>query len=651
MSEHDTSVAPATEPAPDTGDEPAVEPHHGLSTHGKLGAGALALGALGVVFGDIGTSPLYAIREAFEHQDLEVSRTNALGVASIAFWALIVIISIKYLALVMRADNRGEGGILALTALVMPRDERQTRRRRSALITLGVFGTALLYGDGLITPAISVLAAVEGFEVASSAFEGYVIPLACAILLVLFLVQRRGTGRIGRVFGPVMVVWFGVLGALGLNQVRQEPAVFQAINPVNIVHFFAAEPGKAFLALGSIFLVVTGGEALYADMGHFGRRPIAIAWYGIVLPGLLLNYFGQAALLLRDPESIESVFYSMAPDWAVTPLAVLATMASVIASQALISGAFSLTVQAVQLDYLPRVKIVHTSGEHEGQVYVPLVNWALMVGCIGLVLGFRTSSNLASAYGIAVTSTMVITALLFYRVARDRWGWPIGTALAVVVPLLIIDVSFFAANLPKIPSGGWFPLVVALGLLVQMATWRRGRQLVAARMHRGERPIGEVLDESADIKRVAGTAVFMFKDLGKAPPALVNNLRHNKVLHRTTLIVSVDTSEAPRVHLDERAEVHKVEPGVYQVLLRFGFMEEPDVPAALGGIRVRGLQFDPEQTTYFIGRESIVAGKAPGMNPALEKLFVLLNRGADSASRFFNLPSDRVFEVGSQVEI
>ncbi|HVJ97875.1 MAG TPA: KUP/HAK/KT family potassium transporter, partial [Acidimicrobiia bacterium] len=375
------------------------------------GTGALALGALGVVFGDIGTSPLYAFREAFEHHELAVVEPNAMGVASIAFWALIVIISIKYLALVMRADNHGEGGILALTALIIGGSTK--RRRAGGLILLGVFGTALLYGDGLITPAISVLSAVEGFEVASSAFEAWVIPLACIILIGLFMVQRRGTDAVGRVFGPVMVVWFTVLGVLGLNQILQHPGVLEAVNPIYIVELFQNEPKKAFLALGSIFLVVTGGEALYADMGHFGRRPITRVWYCIVLPGLVLNYFGQAALLIDEPLAIESPFYRLAPDWGITPLAILATMASVIASQALISGAFSLTVQAMQLDYLPRLKVLHTSAHHRGQVYVPLVNWALMIGCVGLVIGFQTSSNLASAYGIAVTTTMVVTTILF----------------------------------------------------------------------------------------------------------------------------------------------------------------------------------------------------------------------------------------------
>ena len=613
------------------------------------GVGALATGALGVVFGDIGTSPLYAFREAIEHQHLEVTRTNAMGIASLAFWALIVIISIKYIAVVMRAENHGEGGILALIALIMPTSAKS--RLAGVLVLLGVFGTALLYGDGLITPAISVLSAVEGFRVASDAFTPVVIPLTCAILFALFMVQRRGTGAIGKVFGPVMVVWFGVLGVLGLGQIAQQPGVLAAVNPMHIVHFFGAEPMKAFLSLGSIFLVVTGGEALYADMGHFGRRPIAIVWYAIVLPGLLLNYFGQAALLIRDPAAIESPFYRMAPDWAVTPLAVLATMASVIASQALISGAFSLTVQAVQLDFLPRVAIRHTSGDHHGQIYVPIVNWALLVGCVGLVLVFRTSSDLAAAYGIAVTSVMLITTILIAVVARGNWGWSQARTAVVMIPLLVIDAAFLAANVPKIPDGGWFPLAVAVVLLVQMTTWRRGRQLVAERIHRGERPVNDVLDESASITRVDGTAVFLFKDPGMAPPALVNNLAHNKVLHSTTLIVSILVDDVPRVPVDERADVTELQPGVFQVQLRFGFMETTDVPEALAGVTLGKQPIDLHEATYFIGHESVIAGKVPGMHPLRERLFVVLNRGADSASRFFNLPPDRVFEVGSHVEI
>jgi KUP system potassium uptake protein len=612
--------------------------------------GALALGALGIVYGDIGTSPLYAFREAFEHQHLDASNpVYAFGVASLAFWALVIIISIKYLTFVMKADNHGEGGILALTAMVMPKGTLKGRGR--VVVGLGVFGTALLYGDGLITPAISVLSAVEGVKEATTALDDFIIPIAVAILAVLFLVQKRGTAGIGRVFGPVMMVWFTVLGVLGLGQLLEDASVLKAVNPTYAIDFFAESPMKSFLTLGSIFLVVTGGEALYADMGHFGRRPILWSWYGLVLPGLLLNYFGQASLILNDPEAVERPLFKMAPEWGVLPLVVLATLATVIASQALISGAFSLTVQAVQLDYLPRVKISHTSSSHRGQVYVPLVNWLLMIGCIGLVVTFQSSKALASAYGIAVTSTMLVTTLLFYEVCRNRWSWPAWKAMAVCGPLAVVDAAFLGANIPKIPHGGWFPLLVAIVLLAQMTTWRRGRQLVAARIHRGERPIVEVLDEHVDVARVAGTAVFMFKDLGKAPPALVNNLKHNKVLHKCTLIVAVQTAEVPRVDPSERTVVTKVEPGVFQILLRFGFMEEPDVVSALSSIYERGLDFDPKQATFFLGHESIVAGKAPGMNPIAEHLFVVLNRGADSAGRFFNLPKDQIFEVGSHVEI
>ncbi|MDP1821307.1 MAG: potassium transporter Kup [Acidimicrobiales bacterium] len=614
----------------------------------RTGGAALALGALGVVFGDIGTSPLYAFREAFEHQDLPVVETNALGVASIAFWALVIIISIKYLALVMRADNHGEGGILALTALVMPRSRAGAA---GGLVLLGVFGTALLYGDGLITPAISVLSAVEGFEVASSAFEAWVLPVACAILVGLFMVQKRGTEAVGRVFGPVMVVWFATLGILGLNQIIQHPGVLEAINPIHIVDLFQAEPKKGFLALGSIFLVVTGGEALYADMGHFGRRPIMHVWYAIVLPGLLCNYFGQAALLIDDPEAIESPFYRLAPDWGVTPLALLATMASVIASQALISGAFSLTVQAVQLDFLPRLKVLHTSAHHQGQVYVPLVNWALMVGSVGLVLGFRSSSNLAAAYGIAVTATMVITTVLFFVVVRNRWGWSLAKALLVIMPLLLVDSAFLAANVPKIPAGGWFPLLIGLALSIQMATWRRGRQIVAERIRRAERSVEDVVDEFADVASVPGTAVFLFKDAGKAPPALINNLRHNKVRHEETILLSIDVGDAPHIPDDGRRLVSTLRPGLHQVVLCFGYLDELDIPGGLAQVEVDGRPLDLADATYFVGRESVSQGDLKGMHPALEHLYTVLHRGADSATRFFKLPNERVYEVGTQVEL
>jgi len=631
---------------------------HGASHGGKF---ALAMGAMGIVYGDIGTSPIYALREAFDHNDLTVDKANAYGVASIVFWALVVIISIKYLLLVMRADNHGEGGILALTALVMPKRDRTDDFRRDArakgaaavVITLGVFGTALLYGDGLITPAISVLSAVEGFEVATTAAKDWVIPVSVVILVGLFSVQRRGTAGIAKVFGPIMVIWFAVLGALGLAQIIQHPGVIEAVVPTHAVEFFTHEPLKAFMALGSIFLVVTGGEALYADMGHFGRKPIMMSWYVWVFPALVLNYFGQAALLVDDPAAIESPFYRLAPDWAITPLAVLATMATVIASQALISGAFSLTAQAIQLDYIPRLAIRHTSSEHSGQVYVPLVNWLLMLGCVGLVLGFRSSSALASAYGIAVTATMAITTLLFYRVVRLRFEWSATKALLILTPLMLIDLAFFAANVPKIPHGGWFPLLVALFLVIQMTTWRRGRDLVAARLRRAEIPITDMVAriERTNVMRVPGTAVYLFKDAYATPTALLINLEHQSVLHERIVLISIQVSESPTVAPEERVTINEVGSGVIQVVLNHGFMEESDIVEAMDGLELPGGPFEANNVTYFLGDELVIAGKIEGMHPWREQLFVVLDRGADSASRFFKLPPDRVVTVGTHVEI
>ena len=622
----------------------------------------LAFGTLGIVFGDIGTSPIYAFRESFHHAELEITKTTTYGAASIAFWSLVIVISVKYLWQVMRADNHGEGGILALTSLVIPPEGQAVSRIAAGVVTLGVFGTALLYGDGLITPAISVLSAVEGFEVATPAFSDWVIPIAVVILVALFAVQQRGTAGIAKIFSPVMIVWFTTLGVLGLNQILKHPEVLGAVSPEYAIDFFTSHPWKAFVAMGSIFLVVTGGEALYADMGHFGRRPIQIAWYGLVLPGLLCNYFGQAALLSTHPfpvdeESGERLigefkpFFDMAPEWAIWPVAILATMATVIASQALISGAFSLTVQAVQLDYLPRLAILHTSEKHIGQVYVPLVNWLLMIGCVGLVLTFQTSSNLAAAYGIAVTMTMFITTLIFYRFVRDKWSWSAPKALAILVPLMCVDLAFLGANVLKIPEGGWFPLLVGFGLVIQMTTWRKGRQLVAARIRRGERPMREVVQEALDahVARVPGVAVYMFKDEGAAPPALMSNLKHNRVLHETVLLVSVHTEDVPRIAESDRAIITDLGEGILQVRFNYGFMEDPDIPAAMAAHPE--ISADIEQATYFLGRESVTAGKAPGMHPWREELFVLLNRGAANASRFFRLPSDQVFEVGTHVEI
>ena len=628
--------------------DPNSEKGHGSS----VGTAALTLGALGIVYGDIGTSPLYSLKEAFNEEAhiMTVDRINVYGVCSLAFWSLIIIISIKYLMFVMRADNKGEGGILALTSLVMPKTS--SSRKAGLLVALGVFGTALLYGDGVITPAISVLSAVEGLEQVSTSFTDWGMPISIAILVGLFLVQKRGTAGIGKVFGPVMLVWFATIAILGLTKVIDSPGIIESINPVHAVRYFTHESMKAFLSLGSIFLVVTGGEALYADMGHFGRRPIMLGWYGMVLPSLVLNYWGQGAYLLEHTgERPESIFFEMAPQSLLLPIVILATFATIIASQALISGVFSLTAQAVQLDYLPRIKILHTSQDHEGQIYVPLVNWVLMIACVGLVLGFRTSTNLAAAYGIAVTMTMAITTLIFFRVMVDNWKWNKFRAFLIALPLFIIELGFLGANVIKIPHGGWFALAVGVLLMVQMQTWRRGRALVAERIKRGDRDLQEFLDETVDIKRVKGIAVFLFKEIGKAPPALINNIRHNKILHETTLIVSVKTDSEPRVEPSHRSEVSRVAPGVFMVQLKFGFMEDPNVPAALSTVEFRGLEFNADEATYFIGHESIVAGKVPGMSPIAENLFVLLNRGADSAVRFFNLPSDRVFEVGVRVEI
>jgi KUP system potassium uptake protein len=625
---------------------------------------ALALGALGVVFGDIGTSPLYALKESFH--GLEVSpdevTTYSYGIASLAFWALLVIISIKYLFFVMRANNNGEGGILALTSLVIPKDGKKVGGFMGLVIALGLFGTALLYGDGIITPAISVLSAVEGFNVATPAVEDWVIPISVAILIGLFLVQRKGTGGIGKVFGPIMVVWFATIAVLGVVQIADHPEVLKALNPIYIVRFFQAGGIHSFLALGGVFLVVTGGEALYADMGHFGRKPIQFAWFSYVLPALVLNYFGQAAFLTNATEAFNEeghldenfrVFFEMAPDWSIWPLAILATFATIIASQALISGAFSLTAQAVQLDYLPRLAIRHTSDEHSGQIYVPLVNWALMIGCVGLVIGFQTSTNLAAAYGIAVTMTMAITTLIFAVVAMNRWGWSRAKTYAIVGPLLLIDIAFFAAQIPKIPKGGWFALLVAIGLFVQMTTWRQGRQLVAERMHRGEVPASKVIADAnlIGVHRVPGTAVYLFKDSGMAPPALITNLRHNKVLHKRTLLVSVATADTPTVDDDHRVTMTKLDNGCFSVAINYGFMEDPDVPAALASIKHPEYEFRPDKTTYYIGRETIQITDLPGMAPWKEQLFEILNRGAASASRFFKLPPDQVFEVGAQIEL
>ena len=617
--------------------------HHG-------GTALLALGALGIVYGDIGTSPLYAFREAFEGHDLEVTDDGVLGACSLTFWSLVVVITIKYLLLVMRADNKGEGGILALTSL-LPR--ARPGRMAALFVSLGIFGTALLYGDGMITPAISVLSAVEGVEVATNSLEDWVIPMAVAILAGLFLIQRRGTAGIARVFGPIMLVWFAVISTLGVASIVQAPEVLKALNPIFAVEFFAEYRWSGFWALGSIFLVVTGGEALYADMGHFGRRAIKLGWFSIVFPALVLNYFGQGALLLREPEDISQPFFLLGPHWSVWPLVILATSATVIASQALISGAFSLTTQAMQLDYLPRVAVQHTSSTQIGQVYVPIVNWILMISCIGLVIGFQSSSNLAAAYGIAVTTTMAITTILFMGVAMNNWGWSKAKALLIGLPLLIVDLAFFGAQLVKIPHGGWFALSVGVIQFTLMTTWRTGRRIVATAIRRGQIPVADFVQqlEDQEFKRVPGAAVFLFKDAGGTPPALLVNLAHNKVLHETVVLLSIVTADVPNVAPGRRAETTPIGPGIWQVVLTFGYLDEPNVPEALSALPQEDVPINMNDIRFFLGRENIIAAPVPNMAPWRERIFVMQSRTAASAARFFYLPAERVFEVGTTIEI
>jgi len=613
----------------------------------------LALSALGVVYGDIGTSPLYAMREAFHgHYAIDATPANVLGVLSLVFWALIFVITIKYIVFILRADNHGEGGILALTAL-STRIRRFRPSIRPWLVLLGVFGATLLYGDGIITPAISVLSATEGLRVVTPLFEPYVIPLTVAIIVGLFLIQSRGTAQIGQFFGPIMLLWFGVLALLGIVNAVQNVAVFGAINPVYAVRFFGDNGWTGFLVLGTVFLVVTGGEALYADMGHFGRPPIRLAWISLVLPALLLNYFGQGALLLRNPEAAENLFYLMAPSWALLPLVGLATMATIIASQALISGAFSITMQAENLGFLPRLRIVHTSPTAYGQIYIPFVNWALMIACILVVVSFRTSSNLAAAYGIAVTSTMAITTVIFAVVARRRWRWSTPLVALVATVFLVVDGAFLGANLLKIPQGGWFPLVVAALLFILMTTWKRGNELVFAREQDLELSLKRLLERmtASPPVRVPGTAIFFSANPGGAPAALLANLQYNNAAHEQVLLLTVRTGEAPNVAPDERVSVEPLGLGLYRGVIRFGFMEEPNVPQALTGLSVPGLALDVQQTPYFVNRTRVIATTLPGMALWRERLYTLLRRNSVSPVDFFELPPARVIEIGTSVEV
>ena len=626
---------------------------HAASPHGKY-LFALSVGALGVVFGDIGTSPLYALRVCFDKESgLPVSESNVLGVLSLIFWALTLTISIKYLIFILRADNRGEGGILALMALARP-EHHPTGRTSAILIGLGLFGAALLYGDGIITPAISVMSAVEGLEVATPVVAPYVVPITTLLLVGLFLLQRRGTGGVGALFGPVMTVWFLVIGLLGIHGILRAPGVLAGLNPVHAFTFFLENKVHAFLALGAIFLVETGGEALYADMGHFGRRPIRIAWFTLVLPCLLLNYFGQGAQLLLNPAAEENPFFWLAPSWAVIPLVVLATVATIIASQAVISGSFSLTRQAIQLGFCPRMLIRHTSKDEIGQIYVPAVNWGLMVATIALVVAFRNSDNLAAAYGVAVTTTMVITTILFYVVATERWRWSAWVVAPLCGVFLVVDAAFFSANIIKVEHGGWLPLLIALGIFTLMSTWKHGRKIL------GERLAEETLDMDlflADIERrgpvrVPGTAVFMTGNPKGVPPALLHNLKHNHVLHQRVVLVTIVTEEVPRVRADHRLKVIDLGQGLYRLVAHYGFMETPHVPRLLESAKPAGLEFPVMETTFFLGWETVIPSSShPGMARWREWLFALMSRNAQRATAYFRIPVNRVVELGQEVEI
>ncbi len=614
---------------------------------------ALSLGALGVVYGDIGTSPLYALRECF-HGEWAVAPTpaNVLGVLSLVVWALLALITVKYLGFVLRADNRGEGGILALVALLVPRAAAPTGRSRH-LALLGIFGAALLYGDSMITPAISVLSAVEGLEVATTALADLVVPATLAILMGLFALQPWGTARVARLFGPLTLGWFAALATLGVAGIAREPAVLAAVNPGHAVRFFAQNGAHGFLVLAAVFLVVTGGEALYADMGHFGRRPMRAAWFAVALPGLLLNYFGQGALLLGDPEASHNPFYRLAPAWALYPLVALATAATVIASQAVISGAFSLSHQAIQLGYSPRLSVRHTSASESGQIYVAPVNWALMLACCALVVGFGSSTNLAAAYGMAVTANMVLTTLLLCVVARRCWGWGLG-AVALGVAFLPMDLAFLGSNLLKITHGGWFSLAVAAAGFVLMSTWKRGRKVLKERLEEAALPIDLFLPDldTAKLPRVPRTAVFLTGDPQGTPLALLHNIKHNQVVHEQTLCLTLLTDDVPSVAESDRLAVKPLGQGFTRVIAHHGFMEVPNVPALMERLRaVHGLPIDLARTSYFVGREKLIAAGHSGMSRWRERLFSFLSQNAQSATSYFRIPSNQVVELGAQVEL
>ncbi|MCZ2439409.1 MAG: potassium transporter Kup [Burkholderiales bacterium] len=613
---------------------------------------ALTLAAIGVVYGDIGTSPLYALKEVFAHDRVPLTPVNILGILSLVFWTLTVIVSLKYVTLILRADNNGEGGLIAMLALASQAVKQRPALRR-VLLLVGIFGTAVFFGDGVITPAVTVLGAVEGLEVLAPSLHRFIVPVALAVLLALFAAQRLGTAGIGRFFGPVTTLWLLALAALGIAQIAREPQVLWALLPHYALVFIAQQPGVAFVALGAVVLCVTGAEALYADLGHFGRLPIRLAWFALVWPALVLNYFGQGAMLLRAPENIRNPFYEMAPPWALLPLIVLATAAAVIASQALITAAFSVTKQAIQLGYLPRLRIMHTSTKVSGQIYVPFVNWALCSCILAAVLAFGSSSALASAYGIAVTIDMTITTVMTFFVIRFAWKLPLWLCLLGTGIFFLVDFTFFAANALKLLDGGWFPLFIGGVLFLLMTTWKRGRRLMLQRLHEEAIELPLFLESlfASPPLRVPGTAVFLAAEKGATPFALMHNLKHNKVLHEQNLFVSVQHHEVPWIGFDRRVELEPLGHDCWQVLLHFGFKNEPDVPEALKLLEGRGIELDPMRTSYFLSRDQVIPTLRGGMAFWREKLFASMHRNAGAAGDFLHLPTNRIVELGSRVEI
>jgi KUP system potassium uptake protein len=611
----------------------------------------LAFSALGVVYGDIGTSPLYALKICFYGgHSVAVTQENVLGVLSLIFWALMMVISIKYLLLILRADNQGEGGILALMELVLPKERG---RRRTLVMLVGLFGAALLYGDGTITPAISVLSAIEGLEIATPVLKPYVVPITLVILFFLFYLQRRGTGKVGLLFGPIMLTWFLVIGTVGFFHTMQNPIVFAAVNPSHALRFLMEQGFENLFILGAVFLVVTGGEALYADIGHFGKAPIQLSWFTVVLFSLLFNYFGQGALLLKNSSLVSNPFYHLTPDWALYPMVLLATCATIIASQAIISGAFSLTFQALQLGYLPKLQVLHTSEEERGQIYMPHVNWLLFAATVGVILGFRSSGNLGAAYGVAVSATMVITTVLSYVAMTDLWNWRKLVTIPVASMFLLIDGSFFSANMLKILQGGWYPLIVAGLIYLVMSTWLMGQEVIGRQLKEYVRPLRGFVSELdlRTVHKITGTAIYLTKNPFSTPPAFLYMLKHNGIIHKRIIFLSIGYKRVPYVPADKRINIQRLRDGFYRVIVRYGFMNRTDIQAAIRALNNQSrLKIDMEDTTFYVWREILLPSKSVGMSKWRDILYLLLDRNSERISKYFNIPPDRVFEIGAQIK-